>query len=151
MSFTLPEVLYLTRGQASAWLRGEIVWTEVNGSVRGEVAVAAEGFGDDDVKIVYNLGRRNFPSLVLTIRRRHCWRLDVNQEHLNLPGTHLQRSDATGRELEAIDARDMFPPIPEDGTVSGEQYHALLGAFARYFEIARGTLVWIDPPSVGRL
>lgn len=146
MSFTHAEVLYLTSGDAAAYVQGAVTWHATNRTWRGEAAVLAAGFPDGSIRFVLNIAVPNEPSFVLIIKGRHCWRLDVNVPHKALPGTHLQENDATGRELQALDAQHMFPPIPEEGSVGGEQYAATFKAFAEYLNISTAAMDWVDPP-----
>lgn len=142
--FTKAEILHLTGGGANAVLVGSVQWR--GGGRRGDVEVDAAGFPRGSVRFVLNLQTPNSPSIVLIVRGSHAWRLDVNVAHRELPGTHMQETDELGRELQALDARGLFPPIPEQGNVDGHQYRALFLAFAAHLNVDGGGLDWSDPP-----
>lgn len=108
--------------------------------------IECSGFQPGETKMILNLTVPNQPTFVLSIRGRHCWRLDVNVPHRDLPGTHMQETDETGREVRALDAVGIFPPIPRSGPVDGAQYRATFLAFAAHLNIEGSTLDWVDPP-----
>jgi hypothetical protein len=146
MSFTRQEVLRLVSGDAKAWLMGPPTWRLVNGSWRGEVTVWADHLPPGAVTFYLMTTRANRLSFVLAIRGPWCRRLDVNTPHRNLPSTHMQgRDEPTDMEF-ALDASDAFPPIPETGTVGGEQYAATFLAYAEHLGISAGAFEWVDPP-----
>lgn len=146
MTFTRVEVRRLTSGDANAWLDGPPVWRGVNGQWRGEVSVWADHLDLGDAVFWLMVTRRNQPTFVLVVRGTHCRRLDVNAPHRDLPSTHIQgRDDPADMEF-AKGAEGLFPPIPEAGTVAGEQYAATFTAFAEHLGVGLGSFEWLDPP-----
>lgn len=147
MGFTSAEVRSIVDGHANAWLSGPVIWVDVNRYWRGEVAVWADGFLEGEVKFILNItAPPNEPTFVLVIRGKDCRRLDVNQEHRQWPGTHEQGREYSDADEWVRDARDLFPDIPQDGMVTGEQYAATFLAYAASLGVGQGTFEWIDAP-----
>lgn len=147
MTFSVADVRYIVDGHAGAWLDGPVSWIAVNQAWRGEVAVWAAGFDPGEVKfILMTTGRPNAPTFVLMIRGEDCRRLDVNQEHVSLPSTHEQGRDCSEGQGWERDARNLYPAIPENGIVDGEQYAATFLAYAASLGIGQGTFEWVDAP-----
>lgn len=147
MSFSVVDVLAIVDGHAGAWLDGPVTWVAMNGAWRGEVAVWAAGFDPGEVKFVLMTTLRpNAPTFVLMLRGGDCRRLDVNQEHIDLPSTHEQGRNYSEGDEWARDARGLYPEIPETGIVGGEQYVATFLAYAASLGIGQGTFEWVDAP-----
>lgn len=142
MTFTVIEARSITSGDVGAYTAEPITWSRVNGHPQGVLPVVVPGMPNGSVRIIYNMSVPNAPSLVLVIKGSHHVRLDVNQEHLDIPGTHLQWTSPEGVDQPAIDARGAFPGIAEDGIVDDVRYERLLRAFAEHVGIGVSPDFW---------
>lgn len=153
MSFTAAEVGWLLGGGCNLRAQGEIHWQDVNSSYSARLALTAEGFTDYAAAFYYRIPKKRAdePSLVITFRGTHVYRLDINGSHrdgskLFTHENHIQRRRSPDGPESYEPNPNGVPTIEQGKRVTTSQYRAILASFAAPIGLDILDVVWIDPP-----
>lgn len=143
----------LVGGTTDACAYGSMNWRDVNGAWRATLDVAAEHFGEGELKLemVFRPGpRASEPSVLLMHNGRTVRRVDVNQAHREAGGTPRRETHAQGEPppnyLEWMGAHPVFSMIVQDSNPDGQALQRVFVAAAAELQVDVSGVDWIDPP-----
>lgn len=149
--FSSAEAGWLSAGSgASAY--SSVEWRSQSGSWRADIPIAAGGFEDGEVDIVYQVAQLApwKASAVLRIRQGSQGRICVNRAHRDdgalLPVETHSHERRSSDHAEVYRGPELDLGITVGATVHAGAHRAVLGRLATRYNINLDGLDWTDPP-----